>query len=214
MSRIACLMVLSGALAACFGQQVGFGVKAGGRVSDDLASYWASSESKRYVVGPMVDVRLALRFGVEVDALYRRVGFRTFNGGFWGSNQDNYRANSWEFPMLLKYRLPILALKPYAVVGYAPRYISGHYRAAGESIDILTGASTPYTRSGDWKPDVSHGVVAGGGVEFGGRHVRIAPEVRYTRWFNDPINFYGSRGYSVSAAQNQVEVLVGIFWRR
>lgn len=213
MSRIAYLLVLV-ATAQCFAQQVGFGLKVGGRVSEDVPSYWADSESKRYVIGPMVDLKLPLGFGVEVDALYRRVGFRTGNGGFWGSYQNNYRANSWEFPMLLKYRLPIPVVKPYAEVGYAPRHISGSFTGVGEMVDIPTGNRTPYRTSGEWKPEVSHGLVAGGGVELGGRHLRVAPEVRFTRWNNDPINLYGSQGYSVSAARNEVEVLVGIFWRR
>lgn len=90
----------------------------------------------------MIDVALPLGFGVEVDALYRHTGFRTGNGGFWGSFQARYRANTWEFPMLLKYRLPLPFVKPYAEVGYAPRHIAGSYTIVGYSVNIPTGTRT------------------------------------------------------------------------
>ena len=78
-----CVVVLF-ASGLCCAQQIGFGIKSGVRASDDIDSYYAGSESKRYVLGPMLDVTLPLGFGVEVDALYRRTGFRISNGGFWG----------------------------------------------------------------------------------------------------------------------------------
>jgi hypothetical protein len=55
--------------------------------------------------------------GVEVDALYRREGFQSsFSNVFFGVSSEE-RANSWEFPMLLKYRLPVPLVKPFAEVG-------------------------------------------------------------------------------------------------
>ncbi len=183
------------------------------RATDDIDSYFAQSESKRYVVGPMIDISLPLGFGFEADALYRRTGFRTATGSFAGSYISGYRANTWEFPLLLKYRLPLPWIKPYVEVGYAPRRISGSYESIGYNVDLLTGKTTYNTGRADWKPDVGHGVVAGAGVEFGGRHLRIAPEFRYTNWSDDPINLYGSQGYLVNAAANQIDVLVGITWR-
>lgn len=213
MFRVACFLALLAA-GSCCAQRIGFGIKGGVRATDDIDSYSAESESKRYVIGPMIDVALPLGFGVEVDALYRRTGFRTGNGGFWGSFQARYRANTWEFPMLLKYRLPLPFVKPYAEVGYAPRHIAGSYTSVGYSVDVPTGTRTFYGPSrSDWRPDVSHGLITGAGVEFGGQHLRIAPEFRYTRWNNDPINSYGSQGYRVNAAVNQVDVLIGIIWR-
>jgi hypothetical protein len=56
-------------------------------------------------------------------------------------------------------------------------------------------------------------VVVGGGIEFCGRHFRITPEVRYTRWRNDIINSYGSQGYRVNSALNQAQILLGLSWR-
>jgi hypothetical protein len=78
---------------------------------------------------------------------------------------------------------------------YAARHIGGSYRTVGYSVDIATGAKTPYTSGSEWKPDVTHGIVTGGGVEFGRGRLRIAPELRYTRWNNDPIDLFGNHGY-------------------
>lgn len=201
-------------VAPCCAQRLGFGVKGGVRVSEDLdQDSWAEVESKRYVVGPMVELGLPWRFSIEVDALYRRSGFTTSTSSVGGAYSSRYRANTWEFPILLKYGLPVPFARPYVEVGYAARHMSGHYTTNGYTVSIPTGERTPYTTSDDWKPDASHGVVTGAGVEIGSGHWRIAPEMRYTRWNNDPIGIYGSRGYSVNAARNQVELLVGISWR-
>lgn len=208
------LVFVAFSLGVCTAQQVAVGLKAGARLTGDIDSYDAQSESKRYLLGPAVELALPLRFSVEVDALYHRTGFRTAFSNFGGGYQAGYRANEWEFPMLLKYRLPFPAVRPFVEVGYAPRYLSGSYQSIGYSVDLPTGAVTHSTGSGKWSPGVSHGVVAGGGIEFGGRHLRLAPEIRYTRWNSDPINFYGSGGYFVSASPGQVDLLVGIWWRR
>jgi hypothetical protein len=105
-------------------QVLGVGLKGGVRLTDDLDTYWAISESKRYVVGPMATVRRGSGFAVEVDALYRRVGFRTMNSGLFIGEVATSRArgNSWEFPMLLR---KSLWHGVYAGVGYAPRVIHG-----------------------------------------------------------------------------------------
>lgn len=109
--------------------------------------------SKRYVVGPQVDIGLPFGLGIEVDALYRREGYQggpvLYNGDF------TEHANSWEFPLLLKYRLPVPLLRPFLEVGYAPRVISGrvHYYTS----NTVSGTDYP----------ASQGVVVGGGVQFG-----------------------------------------------
>lgn len=193
--------------------RIGFGIKGGIRASNDLDSDWAESESKRYTVGPMIDFALPFRLGVEVDGLYRRTGFRTTFYGIGSVSFSRYRANTWEFPMLLKYRLPRFIAQPYIEAGYAPRYISGSYTSVGASQDLSTGATSYGSSRGDWKPAVTHGFVTGVGIEAGGRHVRVAPEFRYTRWNRDPIDFFGPHGYSVHATQNQAEVMIGILWR-
>ena len=52
-----------------------------------------------------------------------------------------------------------------------------------------------------------HGLAAGAGVEFGGGHLRIAPEIRYIRWKNPAFSEYGSRGYYILGPQDEVQML-------
>jgi hypothetical protein len=187
----------------CFGQSIAIGVIGGARVTDDLTGSAATSVSKHYVVGPALDIGLPLGFGVEVDALYRREAFQsTFSNPFYSASSEE-RANSWEFPLLLKYKLPVPLVKPFAEVGYAPRVIDGSIT----SHDFLVGS----TSSEHW-PD-SQGLVVGGGVQFGIGRLRLSPGVRYTHWNNTPITVVYNQGPSAESAQNQVDILVGIEWK-
>lgn len=195
----------------CFGQPLSIGVTGGERLSDDVTG--ATPESRRYVVGPTIELELPWRFAVEADALYRRNGYQVAYGNFAYSVVESERANSWEFPMLLQYRLPLPKVKPFVEVGVAPRTISGAIAESGFSVNIMTGQRTPLsdTQSTNWSASV--GVVVGGGVRFGLGRLRFSPEVRYTHWTSTPINGYFSDGPSYYSTQEQVDVLIGIGWK-
>jgi hypothetical protein len=184
-------------------------VKGGLRVTGDLDGY-AASESRNYLVGPAVEVKLPLRLSVEVDALYSRFGLRTTNGDFGSSYTQSQRANSWEFPILAKFR----PLRPVFVEGgFVPRTMSGSTHYESISIDFFSGNSK--RDSGDLKTsyDASRGWIVGGGVELPLRRLRVAPEVRYTRWNDRPVDLYGSHGYFVQSTQNRADIIIGLWWR-
>jgi hypothetical protein len=61
----------------CPGQSFSIGGIGGGTPTDDLTGAGAVSASKRYVIGPALDIGLPLGFGVEADALYRREGYQS-----------------------------------------------------------------------------------------------------------------------------------------
>src|ERR1700747_286515 len=109
-------IVLVASCSICVGQQIVIGVKGGVVLTDDINSSGSSatSESKRYTIGPMLEIGLPFGFGFGVDALYRRQGYRTSFGNFAGSFSASERSNTWEFPLLLKYKLPFPILRPYA----------------------------------------------------------------------------------------------------
>ena len=71
------------------------------------ASYFA--KTKRYVVGPSVQVQLPLRLAAEFNVLYRRLNYdnnfytRSPSSGEFFVNTNNV-ANKWEFPLLMQYR--------------------------------------------------------------------------------------------------------------
>jgi hypothetical protein len=200
---------------ACLGQSVSIGVKAGGRLTDDMSSIGAAtSESKRYIVGPTLEFGLPLGLSVEVDAMYQRQGYQASFSGPIGGSTDWVRANAWEVPVLARYKLPIPILKPYVEAGVAPRLMSGASDSSiYSSMDIPTGVVTYGHSHGaaNW-PD-SVGTVMGAGVQFGFGSLRLAPEVRYTRWNSTPINESGSYGYEFHSAQNQVDLLLGVSWK-
>ena len=158
----------------------------------------------------MINVGLPLGFGVEIDALYSREGYRSS----WYYSASRERDNVWQFPVLLQYKLPLPAIKPYIEAGYAARVIHGfndYYAAA-----YLGGGqfSTFYTHSHeDTNYDNSQGFVAGAGVGFAIGHLRLSPEFRYTHWNSRPIAVFLPNGPTFTSTQNQVDLLFGIGWK-
>lgn len=177
-------------------QRFEIGVEAGARLRDDIgrgstAILTAEDESKRYIVGPMVGTGLPWRFSFEFDALYRRVGFTSqFNNPFPGfSSITRERANSWEFPMMVKRRLAGAAVQPVIGIGYAPRTVSG----------------------GPQSFSVTHGLVAAGGLNWNAGPIRVSPELRYVHWNTPFLNDFGP-SYRLTSNQDEVFVLVGVSW--
>ena len=159
----------------------------------------------------MVEFGLPLGLSVEVDALYQRQGYRSSFIGRSGSSTDRVRANAWEVPVLLKHNLPILLRKSYVEAGVAPRLMSGaSFTSNYSNLDLPTGTMINGQSHGAANWSNSVGIVFGAGVRFGFRSLRLAPEVRYTRWNNVATN--ENSGYARSS-QNQVDLLLGVSWK-
>ena len=187
---------------ACYGQSLLLGVTGGARLTGDIAGN-ATTESKKCLLGPRVELQLPFGLGVEFDALYSREGYST------PYQSESERANSWEFPILLKYRLAVPVVKPYVEAGYAPRVINGSINGItpGECAPLCI-APYPFHTTTDWS--ASQGLVLGGGVEIGVRSLRVSPELRFTRWNNAAIDVAAGGFHST---QDQVDLLVGIAWK-
>jgi len=209
--RPAFLSALAVTICACYGQSLTLGVVGGGRLTDDIAGN-ATSESKRYAVGPEAELSLPFGLAIEVDAIYRREGYYasapTPNQLFYQFE----RANSWEVPVLLKYKTSFPVVKPFVEGGYAPRVLSGTLDSYQAVCGILNPLCIPPTLSQagtNWK--TSNGLILGGGVQVGLGRLRLSPEVRYTRWSNAAIDV--TQLFSVHSTQNQLDALVGIGWK-
>jgi hypothetical protein len=212
MNSFCVLIVLSFSTLPLPAQIFGVGLKGGTRLLDDLDTYWATSESKRYVIGPMATVGFGSGFSFEVDVLYRRVGYRTTSTGlFIGEvSTTGLRGNSWEFPMLLR---KTIWRRVYGGIGYAPRVIEGSGHVSLVQLASLEPRTLTYRQfdvAGSW--DTTHGVVGAAGIERRVGRVRIAPEIRYVYWNKPAVEEYGSRGFTILSSQHQVDVLIGIRW--
>ena len=185
-------------------QDVRLGAIGGLRATADYQSVGWTLQSRQYLVGPSFEIGLPLGIGFEADAIYSRLG-SGFVSGLTPSTTSisRYRTNSWEFPLLIKRKLPIPLVRPFVVAGYAPRHTeeTGSFRSATSGFD-----TTPERR---W----THGLVVGGGIEAGIGRLRFTPQVRYTRWNKPATEVRGSQGSYIRSEQNQVQILVGISWK-
>jgi hypothetical protein len=210
------LVLLSGRLVLA--QSIAVGVVGGVRTTDDVSGS-LTSESKRYIVGPTVDIRLPKRLSIEVDALYRRFGFTGYSNSCCGNSVTRERANSWEFPMIVKYRLPARLVHPFVGVGYAPRVVQGTDVSSGSYLSGMT--SNPpmdiytyyFNQRSNTNYSWTHGVVVSGGVSLGAGHLRVTPEMRYVHWNAPFLNAYGGDGsFQFVSKQDEVFVMLGLSW--
>jgi len=180
-------------------------------------SFGVRSEARRYAVGPTVEFRLPRSFAVEVDALYRRTGYSTTDTAFGITTAARIRANVWEFPILAKHTLPGrgLPVRPSVAAGYVVRRASGvketvhtfgRNPVTGEPVDTTDRLDTRFVT----RDNPTNGVTVGGGANLRAGPLRIAPELRYTRWLGRLFDEQGSRGFFVRSTSNQVDVLVGV----
>jgi hypothetical protein len=179
-----------------FGQAVRFGAIGGVRLDNPNA--FLRNESKRYVVGPSVEIRLPGRFAVEVDALYRRLG-TSFHYNLLGSGDypalsvvSRERGNSWELPVLGKYYFETRSPRwqPFLGTGYAFRSVWLNTVWSGGGLTSFGSRRTP----------MGIGATAAAGVRVNAGRLAISPQFRYTRWSDATL---GSR-------KNQVDFMVGI----
>jgi hypothetical protein len=175
-----------------FGQRVSLGVVAGATLSPDFRSVTLSqtfaftdsfsSSPGAFLLGPMVEVAIALGFYFEGDAFHQPIR-SIFRGGFDGNISSSTQVfNTWSFPLLGKYKFSTHGVKPFLEAGPA-------FRDAPEPRGL-----SPY------------GVTAGAGIETHWWRIAIAPSVRYTHWgrYSPPV------AGALVPFQNQVEVLAVI----
>ena len=191
-------------------QPLTIGAEGGVRLTGDPQIYdpiFDRSNSKPYLVGPMVEVRLPFHFAFEADALYSRLGNTTYIPLIANESDIRTIANSWEFPLLVKYRLPVPRVHPYASLGFAPR------RAAGTINTIHYGfyPGDVTFSSVDWHAH-DHAFVLGGGVGVKLWRIRITTEIRYLRWEVPTTPSSSDAAYYLRVPQNEAQVLLGIGW--
>jgi hypothetical protein len=158
-----------------------------------------TAKTIRYTVGPTVDFRLIGPLRFQIDALYQPFSFRTYNAIGIPSFSHTY-GDLWQFSELLKFRLFVPVLKPFVEVGPSVQLASN----VTNSSNFVQ--ATPMILHAD--AQAVAGFSAGAPFEFALHPLIIAPEVRYTRWFDENFNPFNTpeRGSHL----NQVEVLLSI----
>ncbi len=174
---------------------VTFGVRGGVpfNVADSLASrLGASSTTVHLEVGPTAGVRLPLGLAVEGDALFRR---RTLNLGSFAGFNAGAHADSWQFPVMLKFTPGRQAISPVFGAGATVRHINNFSAVPAFLFSGATSANTV-------------GFVAGGGVRFRVGPLNITPEVRYTHWRGG--SFSQSVLNLLPLSREEASILVGL----
>jgi opacity protein-like surface antigen len=195
--KLLCMIALGAAAATA--QPVSFGAKVGVPLTDFFSTiqsknFGFNSNTKDYIAGADLEIRLPLGLGIEFDALYHPLSYSGASNG----SSESVTAHSFEFPLLAKYKFPGKIARPFVDAGVAFSTLSDLKTAVTTTTGISSG-------SGATKSPV--GFVMGGGLDIHLLILHIDPEVRYTHWgsaaFVDPLSL-------VQGSQNQAEVLLGV----
>jgi hypothetical protein len=216
-------LIASSALA----QPLQFGVKAGVPITEyyDTGAYGAlhgdahyTATARRYTLAGVIEWRINRSLGLELDTQFHRMGYvayvNTFNNGNYTNSVVDVIGDSWDFPLALKYHLP-LAPRLFVLGGGVLRYV-GPVRGHGHETDgsLITQTSTTTSIDTTYPSELRKrfypGVTFGAGVDCPAGRVMIVPEFRYTRW---TANISGEGGL-LRFSPNQIEVLVGFVFGR
>ncbi len=191
-----CLAMATGASA----QMLSYGVRGGlpftnffSAVSNPGETF--QSNSTQFILGPTIELHLPAGLSVEADALYRHFHY-TASANLVDVVTASSASNAWEFPLLLKYRLPGPFVRPFLDGGVA----FDHWSSTSQ----LTGLLGPTSSSAS---GASAGFVAGAGIELHLPFIRLSPEIRYTHWGSVNSSDLNS---VLRSNSNQAEFLVGL----
>ncbi len=176
----ACALFLLSA-AGTFAQPLRFGIIAGvpvhGLLTAAASGYRAGTGY--YTLGPAVEVSLAYRLAFEADLLYKHVSYASLAG-----TGDTGR---WELPLIARY------------------HFGGPFLGVGVSFNHLTGFHD--ARIVESRHRGTMGFVAGAGIEKRWGRLRLAPEIRFTRWVDRNFGVFDA---PLRSNLTQVELLVGL----
>ncbi|PYT31528.1 MAG: hypothetical protein DMG58_12010, partial [Acidobacteria bacterium] len=136
-------LVLAGLLVSTSAfAQFAFGVKGGAPLTDffhvvDNPGATFRSSSTPFIVGPTIEVHFPFGFGVEFDALYRKFHYDA-SSNLVDAVVNGKAANAWEFPILLKYRVPGVIVRPFLDAGFAFDHWSGVSQVIQTPSSLLT----------------------------------------------------------------------------
>jgi hypothetical protein len=204
---VTAVVLAAAAMSTASAQPIGVGIKGGLPLTDlfDSESSAVNTDTKRYILGPMVELRLPAGFAIEVDALYSQANFSSVLGAAGSVITAPFNTDSWEFPILLKKKFGgadavAASVRPYIGAGASFRRLSGLSNIGS----FITG-----NQSGEVDRN-NTGFVVGGGLEVRALFIRIAPELRFTYWGTDHFTQGLANIFKTNKAQGQF--LVGFYF--
>lgn len=219
-----CLLLV--AASSAFAQHIPAGIKAGVPLtgllrtnSGDVRSYGEfPTQTKRYTVGPVVDIGLLFGFRVEFGAMYKRFDQQALavtTTGFNTNDETGYPiqqtagisavGHSWEFPVAVQYRFFKSATRPYAEGGVSLNRLSNVYRLQNASIPP---GQLPFTTVPLRGSFTRVGPLFGMGVDVKLHRIHVTPGLRYTR-YNQLRSLTACIEGSGCASSQAVDLLVG-----
>jgi Outer membrane protein beta-barrel domain len=179
--------------ASSIAQPLVIGVKGGVPLTDAFETAKGNqsaylTNTKRYTVGPTVELHLPARFSMEIDALYTRLGFDN-RILLPSASYQVTRANDWQFPVLGKFEIAPGPVRPFVDLGVNIRHVSG-IKQFRQVVSAATLQSVEVNSAAEFNKGTDLGITAGFGIAFKAGPVRMSPEFRYTYWggeaFRDP----------------------------
>jgi hypothetical protein len=196
---VACLLLA--AASSAFAQHISVGIKAGVPLTgllrtksrDHLCCGEFPTQTKRYTIGPVVDIRLPLGFGVEFGAMYKRFDQQslavTTTGYVMIDEENGYPiqqtagisavGHSWEFPAAVQYHFFKSAIRPYVEGGVSLNRLSNVYSFQNASIDFRQLPFTTVPLRGSF---TRVGPLFGMGVDVKLHRIHVTPGLRYTHY--------------------------------
>jgi hypothetical protein len=196
---VVCLLLL--AASSAFAQHISVGIKAGVPLtgllrsnSSDVRSYGEfPTQTKRYTIGPVVDIGLLLGFGVEFGAMYKRFDQQSLavtTTGFTTDDETGYPiqqsagisavGHSWEFPVAVQYHFFKSAIRPYVEGGVSLNRLSNVY--SFRNSPFPSPPQLPFTIVPLRDSFTRHGPLFGMGVDVKLHGIHVTPGLRYTHY--------------------------------
>ena len=195
-TAVACLLLA--AASSAFAQHISVGIKAGVPLTDLVKTasgdVRTSTQTKRYTIGPVVDIGLPLGFGVEVGAMYKRFDQQSIAvtiTGYVVIDEDNSYpvtqkagisavGHSWEFPVAVQYRFFKSAIRPYVEGGVSLNRLSNVYSV--QQTPYPRQLQLPFTIEHIRSSFTRHGPLFGMGVDVKLHRIHVTPGLRYTHY--------------------------------
>lgn len=154
---------------------------------------FSPDNSRPATIGGSVEVKLPAGFTIEADLLYKRLRSSSSVAFTNGVYNIDTKGDSLELPVIGKYYFrPIRGWRPFVGTGWALRRTWQQTETRQNSgRDLLSRPS-----------DIGVGAVASAGARYEYRRLKLAPELRYTRW--------GSASEFPRRNPNQLELLFGV----